>query len=103
VYDVAAERTKPLSSTSCPAEPVFVSMNRHPRPGHAVVAGKPQQPVVKVGRMRERGIFGQIKAENRRNIRDLARFSNADLAEKARSERDASFATGCQAWFKHTE
>jgi hypothetical protein len=45
--------------------------------------------------MRERGIFGQIKAENRRNIRDLARFSNADLAEKARAERGASFATGC--------
>jgi hypothetical protein len=50
--------------------------------------------VVKVDRMRERGIFGQIKAENRRNIRDLARFSNADLAEKARSERGAHFTTG---------
>jgi len=55
-----------------------------------------QQPVAKVGRMRERGIFGQIKAENRKKIRDLARFSNADLAEKARSERGASFATGYQ-------
>jgi cystathionine beta-lyase/cystathionine gamma-synthase len=51
--------------------------------------------VVKVARPRERGIFSQIKAENRRNIRDLARFSNADLAEKAHSERGASFATGC--------
>jgi len=50
--------------------------------------------VVKVDRLRERGIFGQIKAENRRNIRDLERFSNADLAEKARSERGANFATG---------
>ncbi len=56
---------------------------------------RPKQPVVKVGRMREGGIFGQIKAENRRNIRDLARFSNADLTEKARSERGESFATGC--------
>jgi hypothetical protein len=45
--------------------------------------------------MRERRVFGQIKAENRRNIRDLARFSNADLDKKARSERGASFATGC--------
>jgi hypothetical protein len=50
--------------------------------------------VVKVGRMGEGGIFGQIKAEDRRNIRDLVRFSNADLAEKARSELGASFATG---------
>jgi hypothetical protein len=54
----------------------------------------PWQPVAKVARLRERGIFGQIKAENRRNIRDLARFPNADLAEKARSERGASFAMG---------
>jgi hypothetical protein len=45
--------------------------------------------------MRERGLFGQIKAENRRNIQDLAKFSNADLAEKARSEHGASFAMGC--------
>jgi len=51
---------------------------------------------MKIDRMRERGIFGQIKAGNRRNIRDLTRFSNADLAEKARSERGARFATGCQ-------
>jgi hypothetical protein len=50
--------------------------------------------VAKIDRMRERGIFGQITAENRRNIRDLARFSNADLAEKARSERGASLAAG---------
>jgi hypothetical protein len=50
------------------------------------------QPVVKVARLRERGILGQIKAENRSNIRDLARFSNADLAAKAPSERGAGFA-----------
>jgi hypothetical protein len=56
----------------------------------------PLSAVVKVARLRERGIFGQIKAEYRRNIRDLARFSNADLAEKARSEHGASFATGCK-------
>jgi hypothetical protein len=49
--------------------------------------------VAKVARLRERGIFGQIKAADRRNIRDLGRFSNADLAEKARSERGARFAT----------
>ncbi len=53
------------------------------------------QPVVKVGRMREREIFGQIKADNRWNVRDRASFSNAALAEKARSGRGASFAMGC--------
>jgi hypothetical protein len=52
--------------------------------------------VVKVSRWREREICHQIKAENRRNIRDLARFSNAELVEKVRSQRGLSFATGCK-------
>jgi hypothetical protein len=51
--------------------------------------------VVKVSRWREREIFHQIKAEKRRNIRDLARFSNAELVEKVRSQRGLSFVTGC--------
>jgi len=49
--------------------------------------------VVKIDHMRERRIFGQIKAKVRKNIHDFARFSNTDLAEKARSERGASLAT----------
>ncbi len=42
----------------------------------------------------EKEIFRQVRAGNRRLTRDLAKFSNADLAEKACSERRASFAKG---------
>ena len=45
---------------------------------------QPQQPVVKVDRKRERAIFRQIKAQNRRKIGDLSRICNAELAEKGR-------------------
>ena len=58
----------------------------------------PYQPVVKVDHERERAIFRQIKAQNRRNIGDLSRFCNAELAEKGRSQRGSSFTTGCYHW-----
>jgi len=54
-----------------------------------------QRPVVKVHRERKRGIFRQIKAQNRRNIGNISRFCNAELAEKTRFRRGLTFTAGC--------
>jgi hypothetical protein len=51
--------------------------------------------VVEVLRAPERDVFRQIKASNRSNIGNIARFGNAEMAEKGRSERGMTFATGC--------
>jgi hypothetical protein len=54
-----------------------------------------EQAVVEVHRAPERGIFRQIKAQNRRNTGSISRFCNAELAEKTRSGRGLTFTTGC--------
>ena len=54
-----------------------------------------QQPGAKVLRAPEREIFRQIKAPNCRDTGGISRFGNAELAEKIRSGRGLTFATGC--------
>ena len=51
--------------------------------------------MVKVSRLREREIFRQIQAPNHRHTGVFRGFGNAELAEKIRSQRGLSFATGC--------
>jgi hypothetical protein len=51
--------------------------------------------VAEVRRKRERVIFRQIKAGNRRNIGNISRFFNAELAKKGRSQLGSTFAKGC--------
>jgi hypothetical protein len=51
--------------------------------------------VVEVLRAPERGIFRQRKAPKRSNIGNIASFGNAAMAEKDRSGRGLTFATGC--------
>jgi len=48
----------------------------------------------KVGRRREQGIIGPIKAETRSNLNENARFPNADLEESTHSQRGARCAIG---------
>ncbi|MCP3997045.1 MAG: hypothetical protein GY722_18575 [bacterium] len=50
---------------------------------------------MKVSRMREREIFRQIKAQNHSHTGVFRGFCNAEMAEKIRSQRGSTFATGC--------
>jgi len=50
--------------------------------------------MVEVSRQRERGIFRQIKAQDRWDIGDISRSCNAELAEKGRSQQGSTFTTG---------
>ncbi len=54
-----------------------------------------QQPVAEVWRRRELRIFRRIEARKPQAIRESSRFSNEESAEKARSQRGETFATGC--------
>jgi len=49
---------------------------------------------VEVHRERKRGIFRQIKAQDRRNIGNISRFCNAEVAEKTRFRRGLTFTAG---------
>ncbi len=62
------------------------------------------QPVAKVRRMRERAIFRQTApalrpfgatARNHRHTVVFRGFRNTEMAEKGRSQRGSTFATGC--------
>ena len=50
---------------------------------------------MKVNRRRGREIFRQIKAQNHSHTVVFRGFCNAELAEKIRSRRGLTFATGC--------